>query len=128
MESTFTFVTTTDAPALSASGAKLMRAHITKTNFARRRRRIAVEAQQNVQRDQTPQKGPVATVRDMPGELRERHRSPSKERYRESARRPALLAWGSQSMATPISLPTVRPTDPDLSIQYRTSPVWQLVL
>ncbi|OAQ69394.1 hypothetical protein VFPFJ_10599 [Purpureocillium lilacinum] len=36
-----TFVNLTDAPALDASGSRRMRAHVTKTNFARRRQRIA---------------------------------------------------------------------------------------
>lgn len=43
MTSAFTFVNTVDAPSLSASSAKAMRAHVTKTNFANRRKRIAVD-------------------------------------------------------------------------------------
>ncbi len=35
----FTFLNVTGTPALSQSDSKLMRAHITKTNFANRRRR-----------------------------------------------------------------------------------------
>ncbi|KAK6208427.1 ATP-dependent rRNA helicase spb4 [Pestalotiopsis sp. IQ-011] len=38
--SSFTFVNTTDGPSLSRSAAKKMRAHITKTNFEKRRQRL----------------------------------------------------------------------------------------
>ncbi|ETS79389.1 hypothetical protein PFICI_09242 [Pestalotiopsis fici W106-1] len=38
--SSFTFVNTTDGPALSHAAAKRMRAHVTKTNFAKRRQRL----------------------------------------------------------------------------------------
>lgn len=37
----FTFVNTTDTPGLSPHAAKKMRAHITRTNFAKRRVRLA---------------------------------------------------------------------------------------
>lgn len=37
----FTFVNTTGAPNLSQPAAKLMRGHVTKTNFAKRRQRLA---------------------------------------------------------------------------------------
>ncbi|EEU36746.1 uncharacterized protein NECHADRAFT_51893 [Fusarium vanettenii 77-13-4] len=41
-----TFLNTSDAPGLGAVETKQMRAHITKTNFARRRQRLAKERQQ----------------------------------------------------------------------------------
>ncbi|KPM41358.1 hypothetical protein AK830_g5175 [Neonectria ditissima] len=46
MTTPFTFVNTSNAPRLGSSEAKQMRAHVTKTNFAQRRRRLAVERQQ----------------------------------------------------------------------------------
>ena len=46
MASGFTFVNTVNAPALSPSSAKAMRAHVTKTNFANRRKRIDAESVQ----------------------------------------------------------------------------------
>lgn len=51
MASGFTFVNTVNAPALSPASAKTMRAHVTKTNFANRRKRIDAESVQR--RNQT---------------------------------------------------------------------------
>lgn len=44
-----TFLNTSDAPGLGAVETKQMRAHITKTNFARRRQRLAKERQKKLQ-------------------------------------------------------------------------------
>jgi hypothetical protein len=41
MGSRFTFLNSTSTPGLSQSDAKMMRAHITKANFAKRRKRIS---------------------------------------------------------------------------------------
>ncbi|KAH7160733.1 hypothetical protein EDB81DRAFT_782868 [Dactylonectria macrodidyma] len=45
MTTNFTFLNTSNAPTLGASEAKRMRAHVTKSNFAQRRRRLAKERQ-----------------------------------------------------------------------------------
>lgn len=45
MTTQFTFLNTSDAPRLGASDTKRMRAHVTKSNFAQRRRRLAKERQ-----------------------------------------------------------------------------------
>ena len=66
-----TFLNTCDAPGLGVVETKQMRAHITKTNFARRRQRLAKERQQRklqeiherdlVSRPEKPMSGNEAT-------------------------------------------------------------------
>ncbi|KAM5377904.1 hypothetical protein ACJZ2D_004808 [Fusarium nematophilum] len=66
----FTFVNTSNAPALGQAQAKEMRAHITKTNFARRRQRLAREMQQRrgflPDREVTPDALPKDRARTSP--------------------------------------------------------------
>ncbi|KAF7561045.1 hypothetical protein G7046_g3090 [Stylonectria norvegica] len=59
MAGSFTFINTTDAPSLSVSGVKRMRAHVTKTNFAQRRRRMAKERVHDDERLQEQGQGNV---------------------------------------------------------------------
>ncbi|KAH7149898.1 hypothetical protein B0J13DRAFT_549044 [Dactylonectria estremocensis] len=56
MTTNFTFLNTSNAPGLGASDTKRMRAHVTKSNFAQRRRRLAKERQLAI----TPQTGTEA--------------------------------------------------------------------
>lgn len=64
--SSFTFVNTTDGAALSHAASKQMRAHVTKTNFAKRRQRLGKAPPQagrtNVRGSMTMHQGPNAPV------------------------------------------------------------------
>jgi hypothetical protein len=55
-ESNFVFLNTTNAPALSSEAAKRMRGHITKSNFAKRRQRIAENPNVNKKKVRTVKK------------------------------------------------------------------------
>ncbi|KAJ6445335.1 dihydrolipoamide succinyltransferase [Purpureocillium lavendulum] len=87
-----TFVNLTDAPALDASGSRRMRAHVTKTNFAKRRQRIAKQAQ-------------------VAAEILQPERKQTK-----AERRSTGLTAPPRLDAAPLIL--ARPTDPSRAIQF----------
>ena len=66
----FTFLNATGRPGLSQSDAKLMRAHITKTNFANRRQRIneAGTAKERPKRVALTRMGQGLLTRDAPAD------------------------------------------------------------
>lgn len=138
MTSTFTFVNTVDAPSLSASSAKAMRAHVTKTNFANRRKRIAAEhgRWRRGKRDQ-PAEGPLShlwilhepqgqyqsvptdeRLKELPSPLSDRDRSLRSPRQKgvPKTKRPERES-ASGATARP-SLASMRPTDPYLTMSY----------
>lgn len=73
MTSTFTFVNTVDAPSLSASSSKAMRAHVTKKNFANRRKRIASEGRRSRGQIQTESSVNQSVTLVEDGPQRQRH-------------------------------------------------------
>ncbi|PWI69339.1 hypothetical protein PCL_00986 [Purpureocillium lilacinum] len=87
-----TFVILTDAPALDASASRRMRAHVTKTNFAKRRQRIAKQLRLVAEAPETERKFLVANCES------------------------SDLVAGLHPDAAPHLLQ--RPTDPDRAIQF----------
>jgi len=91
-----TFVNLTDAPALDASASRRMRAHVTKTNFAKRRQRIAKQLRLVAEAPETERKFLVANCES------------------------SDLVAGLHPDAAPHLLQ--RPTDPDRAIQFCMPP------
>lgn len=136
MASTFTFVNTVDAPSLSASSAKAMRAHVTKANFANRRKRIAAEKEgwqkasdeEHSLRGLTAQQEPRGQFQAVPTEKQKREVmtrrtkwAVSRTRKSRQAKPPAAKLSredkGSQVVVRS-PLMTLRPDDPYITMAY----------